>query len=280
LNSQSNNRDNRAIQKLNQLRDKQDKQIDILCNDMVGAHKEFIKQLQTLTYARNELAETKMLSGISEMASGAAHELNNPLAVISGRAQLLCNIEADNDKKKMLTQIYERTVEMKHIVHDLMAFAKPSKPTPKETDVESIVNAAVSKAAEMLGIEKVELYTKALGGLGNIFADSQQIKMVFEAIIVNAMQSYKGGNGPVMITANCRQLPGFVTLQFVDTGCGMDRATLEKATQPFFSAKPAGRSRGMGLAHGKRLLQINNGSMYISSQPKAGTAVTVKLPTC
>jgi signal transduction histidine kinase len=241
---------------------------------------DFASLLSTLKDTRNELAETKIISGVSEMAAGAAHELNNPLAVISGRAQLLCDSEDDEDKKQMLTQIYERTVEMKHIVSDLMSFAKPTDPTPKEMDVESLVSLATSQAAEALGIGQVELGTEGLDGLGKVFVDSQHMTIVFEAIIVNALQSYKGGNGPVTITANCRQVPGYVTVQIIDTGCGMDRATLEKATQPFFSAKAAGRNRGMGLAHAKRLLQVNNGSMYISSHPKAGTAVTVKLPTC
>ena len=59
----------------------------------------------------------------------------------------------------------------------------------------------------------------------------------------------------------------------------MDEQTLSKATQPFFSDKPAGRKRGMGLAHAQRLIEINNGTLDIASQPGKGTTVTVTLPS-
>jgi len=67
-------------------------------------------------------------------------------------------------------------------------------------------------------------------------------------------------------------------LQVSDFGCGMDREIVQKATQPFFSAKPAGRKRGMGLAYAQRLIQLNGGSLNITSKPGVGTTVTIYLP--
>jgi signal transduction histidine kinase len=58
----------------------------------------------------------------------------------------------------------------------------------------------------------------------------------------------------------------------------MDAETVSKATQPFFSARPAGRKRGMGLAHAQRLIELNNGSLQIKSQPGTGTIATILLP--
>ena len=69
-----------------------------------------------------------------------------------------------------------------------------------------------------------------------------------------------------------------VRLQISDLGCGMDEETLEKATHPFFSAKPDGRQRGMGLAYATRLVQINGGTLSIESELDQGTTVTVALP--
>lgn len=69
-----------------------------------------------------------------------------------------------------------------------------------------------------------------------------------------------------------------VKLEIKDSGCGMDAETLKKATQPFFSAKPAGRNRGMGLAYAARFIQLNKGSLKIASEPGKGTAVTICLP--
>ena len=239
---------------------------------------DFASLLSSLKTTRDELSETKMFSGVSEMAAGAAHELNNPLAVISGRAQLLCDGESDPDKKQMLQQIYERTEEMSSIVRDLMSFAKPTVPVYKGVGVGVLVDAALSQASELLGINEIELCREGLDGLGEVHVDSQQVSAAIAAVIVNALQSYKGGSGPVTITGKCHQVAGYSTIKITDTGCGMDRATVDKAFQPFFSAKEAGRSRGMGLSQAKRLLQVNNGSIYISSMKDEGTAVTVKLP--
>ncbi len=67
-------------------------------------------------------------------------------------------------------------------------------------------------------------------------------------------------------------------LQVRDLGCGMDTDTLRKATHPFFSAKPAGRKRGMGLAYAARLIQLNRGTLALASTPHQGTTATVTLP--
>jgi signal transduction histidine kinase len=82
----------------------------------------------------------------------------------------------------------------------------------------------------------------------------------------------------VKITASADKGSGFVKLTIADLGCGMDAETLQKATYPFFSNQPAGRKRGMGLAHAARLIQLNGGELSITSQPGSGTTVTILLP--
>jgi signal transduction histidine kinase len=82
--------------------------------------------------------------------------------------------------------------------------------------------------------------------------------------------------GPVKITAE----PGGGGLRLLisDLGCGMDVETLKKALGPFFSVKPAGRKRGMGLACASRLIQLNRGTLALESRPNHGTTVTITLP--
>lgn len=69
-----------------------------------------------------------------------------------------------------------------------------------------------------------------------------------------------------------------VKIVIADHGCGMDAETLRKATHPFFSAKPAGRKRGMGLAYAARFIQLNKGTLTLASQPAKGTTATICLP--
>jgi len=96
-------------------------------------------------------------------------------------------------------------------------------------------------------------------------------------VICNSLESYTGEIGPITITADAEG-DERVRLKISDQGCGMDAETVRKATQPFFSARPAGRKRGMGLAYATRLIQLNKGTLQITSQPNSGTTVTISLP--
>lgn len=108
--------------------------------------------------------------------------------------------------------------------------------------------------------------------------DSAQIASAAANIISNAVESYTDRMGPVKITAEPDKSPGLVKLTVSDLGCGMSEETLQKAFHPFFSARPAGRKRGMGLAHASRLIQLNNGTINIKSRPGKGTDVVITLP--
>ncbi len=216
-------------------------------------------------------------TALTEMAAGAAHELNNPLSVISGRTQLLADGETDPEKKQILSQIQENAEQLAGIIDGLMNFAEPQPPRPARIDVRQLLEEAVE-----LTVRKTKSPPAVRGNVAedckDIFVDSAQIVSAIANVIANAVESYSNGTGIVDVTAETADAGDFVELQITDSGCGMDAETLAKATQPFFSAKPAGRKRGMGLAHASRLIQLNNGSLNIASEPGSGTTVTITLP--
>ncbi|MHC5137102.1 MAG: sensor histidine kinase, partial [Planctomycetota bacterium] len=209
---------------------------------------------------------------------GAAHELNNPLAVISGRSQLLLEAETDENKKQMLGQIQSRTDEISQIVSDLLAFAQPAEPQKRSVSIRELLDKAVEKTCRQCGQGSIEIEITGDGTGDSVYVDVHQIAQSVSCVLTNALQSYKGGNGPVWI--DCGVLPDgkAVSVAIRDTGCGMNAETAAKATQPFFSFCPAGRRRGMGLAHAQRLLSLNGGNLKLSSEPDAGTTATITLP--
>ena len=218
------------------------------------------------------------LQTLAEMAGGAAHELNNPLAVISGRAQLLSQVEADPDKKRMLKQIQDNASEITRIVEDLMAFANPHEPKPTRTNVRQMLDEAIQLAAMKEKVDKLNVEIDVEDSAGDIYVDSAQIASAVANVLCNSVESYKDKSGPIKIISQPAENDGLVELQITDSGSGMDAETLSKATQPFFSNRPAGRNRGMGLAHTHRLVQLNQGSLHITSRPANGTIVTILLP--
>ena len=129
-----------------------------------------------------------------------------------------------------------------------------------------------------MNIESLDVNIEVAGSIESVFVDSAQIVSAIANIISNAVESYGDKPGPIEITADTAESGELVELVIKDQGCGMDTETLKKATQPFFSAKPAGRKRGMGLAYAARFIQINKGLLNIISEPGSGTTVKIYLP--
>jgi putative nucleotidyltransferase with HDIG domain len=236
----------------------------------------FVEVMNSLRRTRTELAKTQSLAGLAEMAAGAAHELNNPLAVISGRAQLLLASEEDETKKQMLRQIQERTEEISEIITDLMNFARPKPPEKRTATIRELIDKAIDLTQKTNALGTMETELSGDGLSATILVDVHQVTQSLSCIMTNALQAYKGENGPVWI--DCRQGTDTVSLTIRDEGCGMDAETLARATEPFFSSRPAGRRRGMGLANAHRLLRLNNAALKLDSTPDKGTDVTVTLP--
>jgi len=219
------------------------------------------------------------LSGaLAEMAAGAAHELNNPLAVISGQAQLLARTETDAQKKDGLKKIEQNCRQLSQIIDGLMNFAEPARPRPAQTNVREMLDEASQLAAQKTNSEQLDIKTEIAGGLETVFVDSAQIASAIANIFSNSVESYEAGGGPIKVLAGKDKGGDSVKLTITDYGCGMDQETLRKATQPFFSARPAGRKRGMGLAYAVRLIESNGGCLNITSAGGKGTTVTILLP--
>ena len=223
-----------------------------------------------------EIAADASLEALAEMTAGVAHELNNPLSVISGRAQLLADAETDQKKKRALQQIQENAREASAIMGDLMSFAEPPPPKPSRTDVKQMIDEAVQLTRQKTGAEHINVQIQAAEDVKSVFVDSAQVVSALANVVSNSLESYRDKIGPIKITADAAG--SRVRLQVRDLGCGMDAETLRKATHPFFSAKPAGRKRGMGLAYTARTVQLNKGSLSIESEPGKGTTVTIYLP--
>ncbi len=222
-------------------------------------------------------AEVSM-KALAEMAAGAAHELNNPLAVISGRAQLLSEAESNQEKRQILEQIHENANEASEIIEDLMSFAEPPQPRPARTGINQMIDEAIQLAGRKTNTEELDIRIEVAEDIEDVFVDSAQIVSAIANIIANAVESYRENIGPVLITAGIDAATDMIKLSIKDNGCGMDEQTLHKAIQPFFSARPAGRKRGMGLAYAARLINLNNGFLNIESEPDAGTTVSISLP--
>jgi signal transduction histidine kinase len=157
-----------------------------------------------------------------------------------------------------------------------MSYAQPAPPRLAVTAVSQIIEEAIQLAALKTGAGHVNAQVHISPEVKDVLVDSAQVVVALANVIANSIESYADPMGPVKITAEPHD--GGLRLQVNDLGCGMDEATVRKAVSPFFSAKPAGRKRGMGLAYASRLICLNKGDLKIESHPDHGTEVTITLP--
>jgi len=234
---------------------------------------------QTLAETREAMAQMQLFEAVAEMAAGAAHELNNPLAVISGRAQILAQKVRTKAQRQMAELIVGEAEKIAEIAGDLLDFARPAPPSPAAVSVEKLFG-PLRKAFRRRGKAKtpgVRVDIAVEPGCPPVRADAKQVQDVLAELVRNAAEA---ADGPVNVRLEARRQDGAdsVLIAVRDNGPGMDRPTRASAFTPFFSGRAAGRGRGMGLARAQRRVQANGGRIWIESRPGSGTTVFLELP--
>lgn len=227
--------------------------------------------------AQNEILRSRTMTTVGEMAAGAAHEMNNPLAVISGRSQLLANQLTDPKFKAMAHLIHEQSHRLSAIITELMDFAKPEAPNPKQTDVAELLDRAMHEAKELddPADRKIEV---TMGDVPLVLVDSSQVTAAITEVLDNAIHATDAKAGQISVHAGFDQYSSRVVVTISDNGCGMDEQTAKRAFDPFFSNKPAGRRRGLGLAKALRWIEASGGSIRLESRQGQGTRSIILLP--
>jgi signal transduction histidine kinase len=248
--------------------------------DAVALSEQLAGASQILSETQEALAEAKTLSAVGEMAAGAAHEMNNPLAVISGRAQLMRE-RAENEKdRKIWNTIAEQTQRVSDIISDLMEFAAPTQPNPSAVNIAELFTAArnLFYQSDTAQVSSSQVDISIGNPLPKAWVDRGQIESALTELITNAATAARE-RSKISLAAEYDELTAMVRLTVIDEGPGMDASTLSQAFTPFFSLQKAGRRRGLGLPRVKRQVEINGGQIRIDSQPGRGTRVQMYLPS-
>jgi signal transduction histidine kinase len=231
-----------------------------------------------LHLTQEQLLRSKSVAMVAEMAAGAAHELNNPLAVIAGRAQMLAVDEKDESRRQSLSTISQQAQRASEIVSELIAFAKPGPPVPQSIKLGPWLARLVERWWTESSLKPDQLRVSLADPAVVVRADPEQTAAIFDALIANAIEATAPESARLVINSPSRASDDLIVIGVEDNGRGMSAKVLEHVLDPFFSHRPAGRGRGLGLSRAYSLAVANGGRLWLESTPDVGTTVFVELP--
>jgi signal transduction histidine kinase/DNA-binding response OmpR family regulator len=242
------------------------------------------------------LRQAQKMEAVGQLTGGVAHDFNNLLTAISGGADMLQRLLAqqklgDDDvrARRALRMIEQGAQRAATLTHRLLAFARRQTLDPRPIDANRLVGGMSELLRRTLG-EPVAIETVLAGGLWRTLADPNQLESALLNLAVNARDAMPDGGKLTIETANTylddayaahqgEVLPGqYVMIAVSDTGTGMEKATIERAFEPFFTTKEVGQGTGLGLSQVYGFIKQSNGHIKIYSELNQGTVVKLYLP--
>jgi signal transduction histidine kinase/HD-like signal output (HDOD) protein/CheY-like chemotaxis protein len=225
-----------------------------------------------------QLLQTERLAAVGQLAAGAAHEINNPLAIISARTQLLESRENDEKKRRDLHQISEQIERISSILQSLMGFARPNAPQVTKLDINSLLLKIIGLVESIFQTHRIPIVQNLAPELPLILADANQLEQVFLNLVINAQHAMEKEGG--VLTVSSAFLPDGkrISISVKDTGTGISSENLSRIFDPFFSTKSEGKGTGLGLSTAYGIVTNHYGEIKVVSAPGEGTEMIVILP--
>lgn len=224
---------------------------------------------------QEQLLQSEKLASIGQLAAGVAHEINNPIGVMLGFAQvLLKRVKEDDPTYKPLTTIEREGLRCKRIVQSLLDFARHSKPEPRRVNVNDVIDASLELSHQSTR-SNIHLIKEYSPNLPPVLADINQLQQVFLNILLNAYDAMSNGGTLRIVTGLVMDR---VDIAFSDTGVGIPPENLTRIFDPFFTTKEVGKGTGLGLSISYGIVEQHGGTIEVKSQVGEGSTFTVHLP--
>ncbi len=231
-----------------------------------------------------ELAHVSRICLVGEMGSGIAHEVNQPLTAIANYSQACLRfIGAKNpDLEELgdtLFKIHQQALKAGQIIHRMKDFVSPRKVFRADTDINSLIEDAVSLCATDVKQNNIRLELDLANNLPVVTIDNVQIEQVILNLIRNSIDALKDlpqkTQRQVLIKTHMKRLDQ-IEIKVNDSGSGIDEAQKDKILKPFFTTKPTGM--GMGLSISRSIVEAHEGVLSFNSSPEDGTTFYFTLP--
>jgi PAS domain S-box-containing protein len=230
----------------------------------------------------NRLRKAERFLYLGEMAAGIAHEINNPIGIISAYSQMLLRKlgkgQVDIEEiAKYVRKIDEETARCGGILRTILNMSKPSEWRPVDVDIRGIILDIVQLTEPQRNQQGIRLLLEMGDELPVVSGDPQQLKQVFLNIVMNALQAMPNG-GTLSISAERRKESGreWAAISVADTGYGIPEKDIRRIFEPFYTTRKDGSGLGLFVSYG--IVQRHDGDITVESKVGEGSRFTVKLP--
>lgn len=236
---------------------------------------------RAMTEMQGQLTEAQSLARLAQLTAGAAHEMNSPLTVISGRAQSILSRTQDSSVRAEAAALVDASARLSSLLTRLHTIANP--PALKRTPVS--MTDLIAKAVQLSGERTLSRGKSAAlprirlsipDPLPPASIDRDLLLQAVVEVLNNAIEAHPRGFVEIRVYTEPQE--DHLVVQITDDGDGMSPVTARHAFDPFYSNKPAGRQPGLGLALAHRVVTLHHGSIRIKSRINEGTTVTITLP--
>lgn len=234
------------------------------------------RSVENLQRLQAQLVQSEKLVSLGQLAAGAAHEINNPLAAILGFSDLLADDPLLHEKARVTAgKIRDQARRTKTLVGNLLSFARQVPPERTLLDINTVVTNAVQLRALDLRSSTARIETQLESVLPGVRGDANQLMQVFFNVISNAIDAMEAAQGGIL-TIKTQRDRGSVVVLFSDTGPGIREP--HRVFDPFYTTKPVGKGTGLGLSICFGIVQEHGGKILCYNSQQGGAVFRVDLP--
>ncbi len=239
-------------------------------NELAGSYEEIVK-------AKRAMIQSEKLASLGRMASGIAHEINNPLTGVLTYSSLMKEEMKGSDFEEDLDVIIHETMRCRKIVKGLLDFARNTSVEKIAANINDVIRETVSILEKHMTFQNIHMNIDLSAEIPMTEIDVSQMRSVFNNLAENAAHAMPSG-GDLNIISRLDDAGQNILITVADTGEGISDAIITKIFDPFFTTKEAGKGTGLGLAVIYGIIEQHHGTIEVSSTPGNGAVFTVTLP--